>query len=38
VHGLSMLLLGPLGAVPPADREHMIDATLKLVCRGLTSR
>ena len=38
VHGLSMLLLGPLGAVPPADREPMIDAALGLVCRGLTWR
>lgn len=38
VHGLSTLLLGPLGAVPPADREPLIDATLALVCRGLTSR
>jgi AcrR family transcriptional regulator len=38
VHGLSMLLLGPLGAVPAADREPMIDAALGLVCRALTSR
>ncbi len=38
VHGLSMLLLGPLGAVPAADREPMIDAALGLVCRGLTSQ
>jgi AcrR family transcriptional regulator len=38
VHGLSMLLLGPLGAVPPAEREPLIDATLALICRGLTSR
>jgi AcrR family transcriptional regulator len=38
VHGLSMLLLGPLAAISPADREPMIDATLALVCRGLTSR
>ena len=38
VHGLSMLLLGPLSAIPPADREPMIDATLTLVCRGLISR
>lgn len=37
VHGLSTLLLGPLGAVPPADREPLIDAALALVCRGLTS-
>lgn len=37
VHGLSMLLLGPLGAVPAADREPMIDAALGMVCRGLTS-
>jgi AcrR family transcriptional regulator len=38
VHGLSTLLLGPLAAVAPADREPMIDAALGLVCRGLTSR
>ncbi|HEX4016151.1 MAG TPA: TetR/AcrR family transcriptional regulator [Frankiaceae bacterium] len=38
VHGLAMLLLGPLGGVAPADREPMIDAALGLVCRGLTSR
>ena len=37
VHGLSTLLLGPLGAVPPEDREPLIDATLALVCRGLTA-
>jgi AcrR family transcriptional regulator len=37
VHGLSTLLLGPLGAVPRADREALIDATLALVCRGLTA-
>ena len=37
VHGLSTLLLGPLGAVAPADREPLIDATLALVCRGLTA-
>ncbi|HEX4432611.1 MAG TPA: TetR/AcrR family transcriptional regulator [Frankiaceae bacterium] len=38
VHGLSMLLLGPLAAVPASAREPMIDATLTLVCRGLTTR
>ncbi len=38
VHGLSTLLLGPLGAVPPAHREPLIEQTLALVCRGLTSR
>jgi AcrR family transcriptional regulator len=38
VHGLSTLLLGPLGAVPPSAREPLIDATLTLVCRGLTSQ
>ncbi len=38
VHGLSTLLLGPLGEVPPEAREPMIDATLDLVCRGLLKR
>ncbi len=37
VHGLSTLLLGPLGAIAPADREPLIEQTLALVCRGLTS-
>lgn len=37
VHGLSMLLLGPLAAVPAADRDTMIDAALGMVCRGITS-
>jgi AcrR family transcriptional regulator len=38
VHGLSTLLLGPLGAVPPEAHETIIDASLDLVCRGLLRR
>ena len=38
VHGLSTLLLGPLGAVPPEAHEMIIDASLDLVCRGLLKR
>jgi AcrR family transcriptional regulator len=38
VHGLSELLLGPLGGHAPAEREAVIDACLDLVCRGLLTR
>jgi len=38
VHGLSMLLLGPLAGQEPAEREALIDAYLDLVCRGLVKR
>jgi AcrR family transcriptional regulator len=38
VHGLSVLLLGPMAAVPPAAREQVIDTTLGLVVRGLAQR
>jgi len=38
VHGLSTLLLGPLGAVAPDAREPMIESSLSLVCRGLIRR
>ncbi len=38
VHGLSMLLLGPLRDLPAAEREPLIDSTLDLVGRGLLIR
>ncbi len=38
VHGLSVLLLGPLADVPPREREAIIEATLDLVGRGLITR
>jgi AcrR family transcriptional regulator len=38
VHGLSQLLLGPMGGLPPAEREALIDASLELVGRGLIIR
>jgi AcrR family transcriptional regulator len=38
VHGLSTLLLGPLGAVPPQEHERIIEMSLELVCRGLFRR
>lgn len=38
VHGLSTLLLGPLGAVPPEAHEMIIDSSLDLVFRGLLKR
>jgi AcrR family transcriptional regulator len=38
VHGLSTLLLGPLGAVPAEDHEKIIEMSLDLVCRGLLKR
>jgi AcrR family transcriptional regulator len=38
VHGLSTLLLGPLGAVAPDARQYMIESSLSLVCRGLIRR
>jgi AcrR family transcriptional regulator len=36
-HGLSMLLLGPLSAVPLDERPALIDACLRIVTRGLRS-
>jgi hypothetical protein len=38
VHGLSTLLLGPLGAVPVEEHEKIIEMSLDLVCRGLLKR
>jgi AcrR family transcriptional regulator len=38
VHGLSTLLLGPLGAVPAQEHEKIIEMSLDLVCRGLLKR
>ena len=38
VHGLSELLLGPLGGQTRSEREAVIDACLDLVCRGLLTR
>ena len=38
VHGLSMLLLGPMAAEAPSARETLIEAYLDLVCRGLITR
>jgi AcrR family transcriptional regulator len=38
VHGLSMLLLGPMAGQAPSARETLIDAYLDLVCRGLVTR
>jgi AcrR family transcriptional regulator len=38
VHGLSMLLLGPMAEQAPAARETLIDAYLDLICRGLITR
>jgi AcrR family transcriptional regulator len=38
VHGLSVLLLGPMAGVPDAAREQIIDTTLGLVMRGLARR
>lgn len=38
VHGLSMLLLGPMQDLPPAEREAVIESTLDLVARGLLVR
>ncbi|PZS20778.1 MAG: TetR family transcriptional regulator [Pseudonocardiales bacterium] len=38
VHGLSYLLLDKLAALPSAEREAVIDATLDLVGRGLLVR
>jgi AcrR family transcriptional regulator len=36
-HGLSMLLLGPLSAVPLDERSALIDACLHIVTRGIRS-
>jgi AcrR family transcriptional regulator len=38
VHGLSMLLLGPMSGQAPSAREALIDAYLDLICRGLITR
>lgn len=38
VHGLSMLLLGPLADIEPPEREALIESTLDLVGRGLVIR
>ncbi|HZC53711.1 MAG TPA: TetR/AcrR family transcriptional regulator [Mycobacterium sp.] len=38
VHGLSMLLLGPMAGQEPSAREALIDAYLDLICRGLITR
>ena len=38
VHGLSMLLLGPMAGLTRAATEALIDAYLELVCRGLLTR
>jgi AcrR family transcriptional regulator len=38
VHGLSVLLLGPLAVPDSAERDALIDAFLDLVCRGLLTR
>jgi AcrR family transcriptional regulator len=38
VHGLSMLLLGPLAAIPADERDAVIEANLDLVGRGLLIR
>ncbi len=36
VHGIALLLLGPMSEVPPEERTALIDACLKIVGRGLT--
>jgi len=38
VHGLSLLLLGPMGGVPSVEREAEIEAALDLIGRGLIVR
>jgi hypothetical protein len=38
VHGLSELLLGPLGGVPEELRDAVIESTMDLVQRGLLVR
>lgn len=38
VHGLSLLLLGPLNDVPAEEREAMIESSLELVGRGFLVR
>jgi len=38
VHGLSLLLLGPMSDVPDGERDAIIEDTLALVGRGLLSR
>jgi hypothetical protein len=37
VHGLSLLLMGPMSDVPKRERSALIDATLDQVGRGLES-
>jgi AcrR family transcriptional regulator len=37
VHGLSLLLMGPMSDVPKRERSALIDATLDQVSRGLES-
>jgi AcrR family transcriptional regulator len=38
VHGLSLLLLGPLAGLPRAEREDLVDTSLRNVARGLIIR
>ncbi len=38
VHGLSVLLLGPLAGLPAPEQDQLIDDTLALVIRGLAKR
>lgn len=38
VHGMSMLLLGPLAGVPAQERDQMVAACLDLTLRGLLVR
>jgi AcrR family transcriptional regulator len=38
VHGLSMLLLGPMAGQAPSAQRALIDAYLDLTCRGLITR
>ena len=37
VHGLAVLFLGPLAAVPAATRDQLIESHLDLICRGLVT-
>jgi hypothetical protein len=37
VHGLSLLLLGPMSGVPQNERPALIDACLSVIGRGLAS-
>jgi hypothetical protein len=38
VHGLSQLLLGPMAGLPDDAREHLLDACLRNIARGLVDR